>query len=92
VDRAETPEQRWNRIQADVQSTILKDYPNPTRKGCPGLEVIRSLAKRAAAFDGFVNDSNWEHVTHCSPCYQEFLDVREALRGELRQGTPPAQK
>ena len=31
------------------------------------------------------NDSNWEHVTHCSPCHQEFLDVREALREELRE-------
>jgi hypothetical protein len=71
----------------DIQSSILKDYPNPTREGCPGLEVIKPLAKRATAFDGFVNDSDWEHVTHCSPCYQEFLDVREALRKEPRQGT-----
>jgi hypothetical protein len=91
VDRSETPEERWNRIQADIQAAILKDYPNPTRKGCPGMETIRSLANRAAAFDGLAGDTAWEHVTHCSPCYQEFLDVREALRRESREGTPPSE-
>jgi hypothetical protein len=91
VNRAETPEERWNRIQADIQASILKDYPNPTREGCPGLETIRTLAKRAAAFDGLVNDAAWEHVTHCSPCYQEFLDIREALRRESRGGTPSSE-
>jgi hypothetical protein len=24
----------------------------------------------------------FEHITHCSPCYREFLEAREGLRAE----------
>jgi len=69
-----------------IASSILKDYPNPTRIGCQGLETIKSLAKRAAAFDGFVKDAGWEHVRNCFPSYQEFLvvDAIEVVEGVYR--------
>ena len=30
-------------------------------------------------------DAVWEHVTHCSPCYQEFLDLRSQVKIELER-------
>lgn len=76
----ETPEQRWNRIQKKIQNDILTEYPNPDRCGCPSGDVILDLAQRAAAVERLENDGAWAHVTHCSPCYREFLDARERLR------------
>src|SRR5262245_58905496 len=77
MNAGESPEQRYDRLQQTVQDAILRDYPNPERKGCPGLEAIRALAAdrltRGATPD-------WEHVTHCSPCYREYLNSVEEFR------------
>ena len=76
----ESPEQKWNRVQKKLQDSVLKSYPNPNREGCPGEDAIRELAKRAADFTALDGDEHWEHVTHCSPCYKEYLDARDKLR------------
>ena len=36
--KSETPDEKWNRLQNNVQDGILKAYPNPDRKGCPGRD------------------------------------------------------
>ena len=76
----ETPEQKWNRVQKKLQDSVLKSYPNPNREGCPGNDAIMELAQRAAEFAALDGDEHWEHVTHCSPCYKEYLDAREKVR------------
>ena len=76
----ETPEQKWNRLQKKLQELILTSYPNPNREGCPGAKAIMELAKRAADFSELEGDKDWEHATHCSPCYKEYLDAREKVR------------
>jgi hypothetical protein len=76
----ETPEQKWNRVQKKLQDSVLKSYPNPNREGCPGDNAIMGLAKRAADFAALNGEDDWEHVTHCSPCYKEYLDARDKLR------------
>ena len=58
-----------------VQQAALKAYPNPERKGCPGLKVLGEIA-------GLPNPSlhpAYEHVKTCSPCLQEMLDLQEGL-------------
>lgn len=72
----ETPEQKFNRISHAVQESILRNYPNPERKGCPGDEVVRQVAARTE----LKADELWEHITHCSPCYAEFLDFKQEFR------------
>ena len=72
----ETPEQKYNRIAAAVQLTILQNFPNPDRIGCPGSAKLREVAARS----GIVEDEAWQHITHCSPCYREFLDEKEHIR------------
>lgn len=72
----ETPEQKYNRIAAAVQQTILQNFPNPDRIGCPGSAKLREVAARS----GIVEDEAWQHITHCFPCYREFLDEKEHIR------------
>ena len=76
----ESPKQKWDRVQKKLQDAILTSYPNPNRKGCPGTEALFELAKRAAELGTLEGDARWEHVTHCSPCYKEYLDARDQLR------------
>ena len=77
---AETPEQKYNRLAAAVQQTILQNFPNPERLGCPGTARLRDVAARQE----IVEDAAWEHITHCSPCYREFLREKERLRGSRK--------
>ena len=72
----ETPEQKFNRISRSVQESILRNYPNPERKGCPGDGVVREVAARTE----LKADAAWEHITHCSPCYATFLAFKDEFR------------
>lgn len=58
-------------------------YPNPQRIGCPGPEVFEALKAKKIPFD----DPVWEHIEHCSPCYREFADIRDALFRDERRGS-----
>ena len=72
----ETPEQKYNRLAAAVQQTILSSFPNPDRVGCPGDLRLREVAARRT----IVEDDDWQHITHCSPCYAEFLGAKDEIR------------
>lgn len=76
----ETPEQKFNRISRAVQESILRNYPNPERKGCPGDDKVREVAARTE----LKADDAWEHITHCSPCYRTFLDCKEQFRNRRK--------
>src|SRR5438309_8730608 len=76
----ESADQIFEDLQDIVQQAILREFPNPERKGCPGQESLRELANRPRP----TRDAVWEHVTHCSPCYQEFLGLRTQVKAELQ--------
>jgi hypothetical protein len=73
---ADTPEQRYERLREAVQETILRNFPNPERKGCPGDPVVREVAGRRE----LIEDDAWQHITHCSPCYAMFLQFKDEFR------------
>lgn len=77
MNAGESPKQRYDRLQQTIQEAILRDYPNPERKGCPGSETIQELAADRLTRG---TSADWEHVTHCSPCYREYLISVEELR------------
>jgi hypothetical protein len=77
----ETPKQKFERLQNAVQSEILTAYPNPTRQGCPGDVVVKQVAGRK----NLIKDAPWEHITHCSPCYGEFLAYKEEFRASAKK-------
>lgn len=83
----ETDEEKAKRQQRLIQQAVLRNYPNPERKGCPGTPVIRDLAVRSARLEIVEND-DWEHIIHCSPCYAEYLAITNEVRGAA--GNEPA--
>jgi hypothetical protein len=78
---ADTPEQRYERLREAVQETILRNFPNPERRGCPGDEVVREVAGRRE----LIEDDAWQHITHCSPCYVTFLQFKDEFRASRRR-------
>ena len=85
--KEETPEEKWKRVQDQIQDGILNAYPNAERSGCPDGAGILALAQRSVRFDDTIEDDpQWQHVTHCSPCYAQYLETFKNVR--LRK--PPA--
>jgi hypothetical protein len=79
----ESPEQKYDRLQGEIQRAILHSYPNPQRQGCPGEGTIRNFAANPDSImteDETDEHGEWYHITHCSPCYASFLELRNAGR------------
>jgi hypothetical protein len=77
-------------VASDNVATVANDpidklrrtaYPNPERIGCPDSSIFEALRLRKIAFD----DPVWTHIEHCSPCYCQFAEIREALFNEERR-------
>jgi hypothetical protein len=79
----ESPEARFDRLKKQLQDSILRDYPNPERKGCPDGAVLKELAKRPLD-ESIERDPHWYHLTHCSECYREFLDRNNTYREQVK--------
>jgi hypothetical protein len=62
------------------EELLLRAYPNPDRKGCPGSLALRAAADNAVSFD----DLTLQHVRQCSPCFGEFRVFRDARRNRER--------
>ena len=77
----ESPERISDDIQSTLQQAILNNYPNPERRGCLGSDALRQVAGREEP----IRDAVWEHVTHCSPCYGEFLVFRRDVVAARRR-------
>ena len=79
----ESLEEKYCRLQSEIQRAILQNYPNLERRACPGDAVLRDIAANPdsiKAEDDANADSVWYHITHCSPCYASFLELRNAGR------------
>jgi hypothetical protein len=63
-----------SRDEDPIEQLLLTAYPNPERKGCPGRSVLESLANQ----ERDQSDPNWYHIWHCSPCFAEFKELRDA--------------
>jgi hypothetical protein len=59
-----------------LESVVLTQFPNPERKGCPGTDVLRLIARKKLP----MRDPVHEHVGECSPCFRELLEMRAAIR------------
>ena len=79
----ESPKDKYERLQRRFQEEILTKYPNPKRKGCPGDAALRNLAAHPLT-EPVDSDPAWQHVTHCSECYREFMQFEAARRRDKR--------
>lgn len=77
----DSPDQIFEDFQDIVQQAILTGFPNPERKGCLDSTVLKELANRPRP----IRDTAWDHVTHCSPCYREFLGLRTEVKRARRR-------
>ena len=72
----------WNRRSDPIEEAYLLAYPNPERTGClpddVRLATLRALARRELPIDHPYR----EHLSHCSPCFQEYVPLRDAYWAE----------
>jgi hypothetical protein len=83
MEHDETNDLSPERIKRLLQESILRNYPNPERLRCPGDQVLREVAGQRFPHQ----HRAWQHITHCSPCYQEFLDLRVQFHERRRRNT-----
>jgi hypothetical protein len=67
-------------IENEMDLLLGRAHPNPTREGCPPRDLLVSLSRHESP----IGDPAYEHLSKCSPCYQEFR--------ALQQGDAAAQK
>ena len=79
----ESPEAKFDRLKKQLQDSILSDYPNPERKGCTDGAVLKELAGRTLD-EPIEDDPHWQHVTHCSECYRDFLALNLQFRRQAK--------
>lgn len=61
-------------IENEMDLLLGRAHPNPTREGCPPRELLGSLARRELPID----DPAYDHLSKCSPCYQEVRALQQA--------------
>jgi hypothetical protein len=64
------------RVRKELQASALREFPNPERVGCPDPAVLDAMSRRTIE----ITQSQLHHITHCSPCFQTFLSIREEIR------------
>jgi hypothetical protein len=57
-----------------IKQFFLETNPNPSRLGCPGNTVLRSMAAGTLPS----TDPARLHLSACSPCFAEFLELQQA--------------
>ncbi len=61
-------------IENEMDLLLGRAHPNPERVGCPPREMLVSLSRREMP----MGDPAYEHLSKCSPCYQEFRALQQA--------------
>src|SRR5882724_12791357 len=62
---------------------LLKEFPNPERRGCPGADILKRIASRTMSLD---EAEMWlDHLGSCSPCYGDFSRFRKAHESGRRR-------
>ncbi len=62
---------------------LSREFPNPQRVGCPDSAVLRGIAFRKLRL---AEVEPWlEHLGSCSPCFQEFTELRKQATSQRRR-------
>jgi len=62
---------------------LRDEFPNPERIGCPGHEIVAAIAAHKMPLSQA--EAHLDHLTSCSPCYQDFLRLQaDGRRRRLR--------
>src|SRR6185295_3248112 len=66
------------------EDVLRSDFPNPERLGCPGTEILRTLASRSQSLTLRDRSRYLDHMTCCSPCFSEFSAFVDQTRHRKR--------
>jgi len=61
-------------VDDEMDLLLGRGFPNPTREGCPAVDVVKALARKGRP----ITDPGYEHLAQCSPCYREFRGFQQA--------------
>lgn len=61
-------------IENEMDLLFARAHPNPTREGCPPRVLLVSLSRRELP----IGDPAYDHLSKCSPCYQELRALQQA--------------
>ena len=62
---------------------LSREFPNPQRVGCPHSAVLTGIAFRKLRL---AEVEPWlEHLSSCSPCFQEFTELRKQAASQRRR-------
>ncbi len=57
-----------------LRQGLATEFPNPERIGCPGNTLLKGIAQGKGSL---TEAEPWlEHLSSCSPCFQEFKEFR----------------
>src|SRR5271166_1736775 len=72
-----------NRVLDLLTKGLSREFPNPQRVGCPDSAVLRGIAFRRLRLSEV---EPWlEHLSSCSPCFQEFTELRKQATSQRRR-------
>jgi len=70
------------RILDVLTRSLSHQFPNPDRIGCPDSVVLKGIAFHKLRL---AEVQQWlDHLSACSPCYQEFTELREQAETQRR--------
>lgn len=68
-------------IENEMDLLFARAHPNPTREGCPPRDLLVSLSRRELP----IGDAAYDHLSQCSPCYQELRGFQQAEAAHKRR-------
>ena len=75
-------EREEERILEMLGRGLLGEFPNPAREGCPPSDVLKRIASHEVPLS---EAEKWlDHLSSCSPCYHDYLDLQAGHRNRLR--------
>src|SRR5271157_4409745 len=75
--------QEEKRVLDLLAQGLSREFPNPQRVGCPDASVLRGIAFRKLRLEEV--DKWLDHLSSCSPCYQEFTELRNEAASQRRR-------
>jgi hypothetical protein len=61
---------------------LSQEFPNPQRIGCPGPAILNGIALHRMSLSEA--DPWLDHLSSCTPCFQEFGQIRKEATGKRR--------
>ena len=63
-------------LLAFAKSYLSEAFPNPHRIGCPPISELACMAEHRDA-----KQSTSDHLSRCSPCFKEYMEILAHIRG-----------